>query len=109
MVDGKVATALSDVASSSKCCSVCGAKPTQMNNIPFLTQAHLPPGDGLKYGLSTLHAWIVCMECVLHISYKLGIRIYQDRSVEDKFSVKLKKKTIQKQIKEQLGLFIDVP
>ena len=28
MVDGKVATALSDVTSSSQCCSVCGATPT---------------------------------------------------------------------------------
>ena len=36
MVDGKVATALSDVTNSSQCCSVCGTKPTQMNNIPLL-------------------------------------------------------------------------
>ena len=71
---------------------MCGAKPTQMNNIPLLTQVHLLPGDGLKYGLSTLHAWIRCMECVLHISFKLDIRKYQPRSVEDKFSVKIKKK-----------------
>ena len=35
MVDGKVATALSDVTNSSQCCSVCGTKPTQMNNIPL--------------------------------------------------------------------------
>ena len=70
IVDGKVATALSDVTNSSQCCSVSGAKPTQMNNIPLLTQAHLLPSDGLKYGLSALHAWIRCMECVLHILYK---------------------------------------
>ena len=77
MVGGKVATALSDVTNSSKFYSVCGAKPTQMNNIPLLTQAHLLPGDGLKYGLSRLHPWIRCMECFLNILYKLGIRKYQ--------------------------------
>ena len=109
MVDGKVATALTDLTNSSQCCSVCGTKPTQMNNIHLLTQAHLLPGDGFNYGLSTLHPWIHCMECVLHVSYKLGIRKHQARSVEDKVSVKLKKKTIQEQIKEQLGLVIEVP
>ena len=99
MVDGKVATALSDVINSSQLCSVCGAKP----------QAHLLTGNSLKHGLSTLNAWIHCMECVLHTSYKMGIRKHQAGSVEDKVSVKLKKKTIQEQIKEQLGLIIDVP
>ena len=88
MVDGKVCTVLSDVTNSSKCCSVCGVKPTPMNNIPRLTQAHLLPGDGLKYGTSTLHAWIRCMEWVLHVSYKLGITKHQARSAEDKVSVK---------------------
>ena len=106
MVDGKVATALSDVTNSSQCCSVCCAKPTQMNNIPLLTQAHLLPGDGLKYGLSTLHAWIRCMECVLLVSFKLGIRKHRAGSVQDKVSFKLKKKTIQEQIKEHLDLLL---
>ena len=58
------------------------------------------PGNGLKHGISTLHAWIPCLECVLHVSYKLGIRKHQARSAEDKVSIKLKKKTIQEQIKE---------
>ena len=33
MIDGKVATALSDVTNSTLCCPVCGCKPTEMNNI----------------------------------------------------------------------------
>ena len=37
MVDGKVATALSDVTNSSQCCSVIGAKPSEMNNIQLLS------------------------------------------------------------------------
>ena len=59
-MDGKVATAFSDVTNSSQYCSVCGVKPTQMNNIPLLSQAHFLPGDGLKYSLSTF------MSCTYH-------------------------------------------
>ena len=100
IVGGKVVTALSDVLNSSQYCSVC-AKPSEMNNIQLFSQTHLLPHDGLKYGLSTLHAWIR----VMRISYKLVICKHQ-AAEEDKVSVSLKKKKIQEQ---QLGLVIDVP
>lgn len=33
MIDGKVCTILSDVTSSNSSCYLCGAKPSEMNNI----------------------------------------------------------------------------
>ena len=80
-----------------------------MNNIQVFAETHLLPPDGLKYGLSTSHAWVRCIECVLHISYKLDMGKHQARTEEDKVSVSLKKKKIQVQMKEQLGFVIDVP
>ena len=72
---------------TSQCCSVCGAKPSEIINIQLLAQTLLLTYDGLKYGFSTLHARICCMECVVHISYKLDIGKHQARSEEDKVFV----------------------
>ena len=66
MLDGKAVTALSDATNSSMCCPVCGAKPTEMNDIsavkkrPYLHES-------LKFGMSTLYAWIRFMECIYSI------------------------------------------
>ena len=92
MIDGKVATALSEATNSSQCCSICGLNPKRMNNISYaedISKDLLPVS--FQYGLSTLHAWIRCMECILHISYKLEINNWQARSVEQKEAVKVKR------------------
>ena len=49
------------------------------------------------------------MECVLRISYKLDIGKHQARSEKDKVSASLKKKKMQEQMKQQLGLVTDIP
>jgi hypothetical protein len=38
----------------------------------------------LKFGLSILHAWIWFFECLLHLSYKIGIKKCQARGDEEK-------------------------
>lgn len=108
MIDGKVATALSNVTNSAQCCSLCGATPTQMNDIPKLVKNQLTP-EGLQFGLSTLHAWIRCMECLLHIAYKLNTQKWQARTVNDKASVAATKQEIQDKLRNELGLIVDIP
>ena len=49
------------------------------------------------------------MECCLHISYKLEILKWQARGEEDKASVANRKKKIQNDLRDQLGLVVDVP
>jgi hypothetical protein len=44
-----------------------------------------------RFGLSTLHAWIRFLECLLHISYRLEIKRWQAPG-EDQRKVKNKKK-----------------
>ena len=51
--------------------------------------ASLKPNESMyEYGLSTLHAWIRSFECMLHISYRLEIKKWQVRSIEDKIAFK---------------------
>lgn len=67
MVDGKVINSIT--STSSQICYVCGAKPKEMNRLDEETADH----NTFQFGLSTLHAWIRCLECLLHISYRLEI------------------------------------
>ena len=38
-------------------------------------------------GLSTLHAWINCFQCFLHIDYKIGVHKWQARKIEEKLVI----------------------
>ena len=74
MIDGKVAQALTDTPSGSTC-TICGATPRQMNVLTKVTSR--PENENLyQYGLSTLHAWVRCMEMILHISYNLSFQTW---------------------------------
>ena len=62
----------------------------------------------VTFGLSTLHAWIRFFECLLHISYKLDVQKSQ-RSKECAEQIETRKKRIQHDFKEKLGLLVDFP
>ena len=63
----------------------------------------------MKYGLSTLHAWIRFFESLIHLAYKIDIKKWQARSAEDKQIVQDSKKRIQEQFYLRLGLIVDKP
>lgn len=107
MVDGKVAQVLTDT-SSGAVCTICGAKPTEMNN---LEKVRNKPVDesAYQYGLSTLHSWIRFMELILHVSYNLSFEKWSATTAENKESKKQKKLYIQRRFREELGLNIDKP
>lgn len=75
MIDGKVAQAVTNTASSSNCV-ICGAKPSEMNDISRLLNRPLNE-EALKFGMSTLHARIRFMEYVLHLSYNLSFKSWR--------------------------------
>ena len=60
MVDGKIINAVTDTTST-QTCSICGAKPTDMNN---LEDVYRRPQTNLQYGISSLHCWIRCLEAL---------------------------------------------
>lgn len=106
MIDGKIFSTIANT--SSQCCGICGASPKIMNDLSALDK--LKPKESLyEYGLSTLHAWIRCFECVLHIAYKLNVRKWQTRSDSDKAIKDARKKTIIERLKKEMGLLVDIP
>lgn len=64
MIDGKITSYLSET--SAAVCDICKAKPSEMNNLESLAQRE-GNVEIFQYGISSLHAWIRCMECLLHI------------------------------------------
>lgn len=107
MVDGKVCNALS-TTSSSQVCYICQATPKEMNNIK-MCQGKPVIEENLKFGISSLHAWIRFFEYFLHMSYKLQLKKWQVRDEKEKFLVKTQKERIQKEFREKTGLIIDKP
>ncbi|XP_065675290.1 uncharacterized protein LOC136091543 [Hydra vulgaris] len=109
MIDGKIQTILSHVTNSTQCCSVCGVSPKNMNNLEMVLKLDNSNNLELKYGLSSLHAWIRFFEMVLHIGYKLETQKWQSRAIEDKENVMQVKKRIQTEFMNQMGLVVDFP
>ena len=104
MIDGKVAQALTDTPSGSTC-TICGATPRQMNDLTKV--ASRPENENsYQYGLFTLHAWIRCMEMILHISYNLSFQTWAATSEEKKRLKQEKKILVQNRFREELGLIL---
>lgn len=107
MIDGKVAQVLTETSSSAKC-TICGAKPSEMNNLEKVRA--MPENEqAFEYGLSTLHAWIRCLEMILHISYNLDFKKWMATGDENKELKKLKMGYVQERFRKELGLIIDKP
>lgn len=107
MIDGKVLQVLTDTPSSSTC-PICLATPKQMNDLELVTQ-RVEREDTFKFGLSTLHAWIRCMELILHISYNLSFQKWSATTEEHKRAKQIKKQSVQERFRTELGLIIDKP
>lgn len=106
MIEGKVCNAVTETKSSQTCC-VCNATPKQMNNLELLSKREKRT-DNYKYGLSTLHAWIRFLECVLHISYNLPFQKWSTRKADHKVLRAERKAKIQEDFRAKTGLLIDV-
>lgn len=106
MIDGKICSTLAGVKSS-MVCYICGAKPTDMNNLNKVVEKK-PDTEHYKFGMSSLHAWIRMMECLIHVSYNIEFKKWSARSDEEKEMKKMRKLTIQQKFKKELGLTIDV-
>lgn len=106
MIDGKVCQALTNTSSSNNCV-ICGAKPTQMNDIEAVAKRKSDI-SAYQYGLQTLHAWIRLMECVLHISYRLTFQRWACKEEQHKQHLASAKSRIQNQLRNELGILVDL-
>lgn len=86
MVDGKICNALSKTPSMK--CYICGAKPTEMNDIQKCVVREVQK-KYFEFGLSPLNSNIRFFEHFLHtrISYKLKIKVWRARSLEQKLKI----------------------
>lgn len=107
MVDAKIKTYISPKVRSNAVCYICMAKPTEMNNLEEVKKKSTE-NDLMELGLSSLHARINMMECLLHIAYKLDIKTWSARGESDKAAVDARKKAIQARFKTELNLLIDI-
>lgn len=106
MVDGKVINAVCGNVSSMRC-HICNAKPTEMNKLDNIYKKEIKE-EYYKYGMSTLHAWIRCFECLLHISYNQQFKSWSARSESEKEIKNATKKKIQAEFRRQMGLNVDI-
>lgn len=107
MVDGKVCQALSDCLSSASC-YICGAKPSEMNHLERVKKKRENTSH-FEFGLSTLHAWIRFIECILHIGCRLPFCKRYAVTDEEKRLKNEAKERICTKFREELGLLIDKP
>lgn len=107
MVDGKAVNAVSN-NSSPRVCNICQAKPIQMNNKETILGLEVNI-DSLHYGLSALHAYIRCFECILHICYRLPIKRWDIRGEEARKKCEKIKQRVQTEFWKKLGLLVDFP
>ncbi|KAL4712122.1 hypothetical protein ACJJTC_010983 [Scirpophaga incertulas] len=106
MVDANICTYLSE-AKSNAACYICLAKPTEMNDLKQVGLKEIS-ADMLAFGLSSLHARINIMECLLHISYRLDLKKWSVRGKAEQELKDTKKKIIQDRFRSELGLLLDV-
>lgn len=105
MIDGKIHSMISQT--SGAVCDICLARPVEMNNLALI-KGKTKNGDMYQYGLSSLHAWIRAMECLLHISYRLDVKKWQIKGEEMKKRVAERKKEVQNAFRLGTGMMIDV-
>lgn len=106
MIDGKVLNVLTET-SSTQSCPVCHSTPSFFN---VLDREDFPTPDvALRYGCQPLHASINIVGCLLHVSYRKGICVWQAKTPDQKQSVKERKKIVQDILLEKFNARVDVP
>lgn len=102
MIDGKVCNVLAENTSTQKC-FICKATGKDLNSV---NKQKIPDSQMYRFGISSLHAQLRIMECLLNIAYRKDIKQWQVRGADNKETVKKRKEEIIKQFKG-IGLIID--
>lgn len=107
LIDGKVLAYVTNTSSMQNCC-ICGAKPTQMNNLDEVENGFCADPENLNFGISPLHCWMRFLDCLLHISYRLDFKRWSVTKNNKPLYLN-RKKLVLKRIFEQFGLKVDEP
>ena len=108
MIDQKVLNHITDT--SSQCCPICGASPSQfMNTENFDTETFQPFLDGLDFGISPLHAWLNVFNHLLRLANHKPIGQHRACGDENKRICKARKEEIQQDLFQAFGIKVGVP
>lgn len=107
MLDGKAINSLTNT-NSSQTCYLCKSKPTEMNDLSNSKHSNIST-DYLQYGLTTMHAWIKFLECVLNISYKLELKkpTIRNISTEQAEVIEKRRKMVLNKLHTTFGIRVD--
>lgn len=106
MIDAKVCTYISE-AKSNASCYICLAKPSELNNLKAI-EKRVTSDSMMDLGISSLHARINMMECLLHIAYRLDVKVWSCKTKAQQDSRDARKKIIQNRFKEEMNLLINM-
>lgn len=104
MLDGKAINSLTNT-NSSQTCYLCKSKPTEMNDLSNSKHSNIST-DYLQYDLTTMHAWMKFLECVLNISYKLELKKPNIRNIstEQAEVIEKRRKMVHNKLHTTLGI-----
>lgn len=105
MLDGKTAQTVTNTASAAVC-YICKAKPSEMNHLDIISTKTID-SEAFKLGISSLHARIKFMECILHISYNMPFQKWSAIESKNKILKQENKQRIQAAFKERMNLRVD--
>lgn len=110
LIDGKIVNIISHTNSSLKC-PICKQPASKFNNLQIMLKTPIMDKENLMHGISPLHAWIRVLEFLLHLGYK-NDPLVQTWRVKKKSPqgeiVNTRKTNIQIEIREKIGLLVDV-
>lgn len=100
LIYGKVMNVLTGGAGCVNC-PICHAKPNQMNDrTNFGTSVFDSKPGALEFGMSPLHMWIRFFECLLHISYRVELKVWKVFGNEAKIKLKDRKLIVQERFRK---------
>lgn len=92
---------------SSQSCPICHCTPKQFNDKD--RQKFKAKKSALIYGCQPLHATINIFNCLLHISYKINLKVWHAKTEQQKGEVKRRKKEVQEVLLNVFKIRVDMP
>lgn len=109
LIDGTILNILTETKSN-QACPICGAAPQKFaNTTDFKCNEFTLKPNSLQYGISPLHSWIRFFKCILHISYRIGLKKWQVRGEENRKLLHERKQEVQQRFWENMSLHVDKP
>lgn len=88
MIDNKMCNIMTNMQSMKY--YLCGTSPKKINDLNLMKEK-IVKDEYFSFGLFSLHCWIRCFECLLHISYRIITKCWAVRGESHKREVEQKK------------------